>query len=77
MKYPYRLSDEADIQRIMESLERERKRIAGEQTMLVRGMHRTNITCTGFMQANPDVQLAYAQHNGFFPNTGEDPDYDE
>lgn len=77
MKYPYRLSNEADCQQILDDLERERKRIAGENTILVRGMHRTNITCTGFMQANPNLQLAYAQHNGMFPDTGNLPDYEE
>ena len=77
MKYPHHLSDEFDCIKALEQLERERKSFLGEQTILVRGMHRTNISCTGFMQANPDLQLAYAAHNGMFPDTGHAPQYED
>jgi hypothetical protein len=77
MKYPYRLSDEYDCCAALIELESQRKSEAGHQRQLVRGLHRTNITCTGFAQANPNIKLAYAECNGMFPTTGEPPDPDE
>lgn len=77
MNYPYRLSDEYDCCAALIELERQRKSELGEQMMELRGLHRTNVTCTGFMQANPNLQLAYADINGLFPNTGEPPEPNE
>lgn len=76
MRYPYNLSNEADCERAIQEIEAERKRELGADEGAVRSLHNTQVSLTGFMSANPNAQIAFAEQNGFFPQTGNNP-YEE
>lgn len=61
---PKGLSNELDTRMILQFLEEEREKEFLRQYGAVGNLYRTETSCTGFMNSNPNAQIRYAVENG-------------
>ena len=60
------ISNAMDTRMILQHIEEERDREFHRAYGAVSRLHRTDITCSGFMGSNPNDQIHFAAENGLF-----------